>query len=138
MRSWISDHLQSGGLALSGDSQSNLIISWDRQWTTRTVIGVKRTGNLNRVLITQVPNVTIHASLSRNSLGFRHPVRPLFRLRIPFLFAARKPANQIVIAIQDLQTNFIARFLLEVIINDRPASRIFAGWFMFIDFVRIM
>src|SRR5690242_19357001 len=112
MRPWISDHLQSGGLALSGDSQSHLIISWDNQWTTRTIIGVKRTGNLNRVLITQIPTVTVHASLSRNRLGFRHPVRPLFRLRIPFLFAARKPAKQVVIAVQDLQNNFIARFLL--------------------------
>src|SRR5258708_8633848 len=128
MSSWIGDHLQAGGLALSGESQWNLISSWDHQWTTRTVIGVKRTGNLNRVLITQVPNVTIHASLSRNSLGFRHPVRPLFRLRVPFLFAARKPANQVVISIQDLQNNFIGRFLLEVIIKDRSAKRIFAGW----------
>src|SRR5258708_2946805 len=138
MRSWIGDHLQSGGLALSGDSQSKLIISWDHQWTTRTVIGVKRTGNLNRILITQVPNVTIHASLSRNSLGFRHPVRPLFRLRIPFLFAARKPANQVVIAIQHLQNNFIARLLLEVIIEDRSAMRSVTLWFLFIDFVGIM
>src|SRR5580700_706090 len=138
MRSGVSDHLQSRGLGLSGDSQSNLIISWDHQWTTRTVIRIKRTRNLNRVLITQVPNVTIHATLSRNSLGFRYPVRPLFRLGVPFLFAARKPANQVVIAIQYLQNNFIARFLLEVIIDDRPARRIFAGWFMFIDFVGIM
>src|SRR5260370_38602501 len=137
MRSWIGDHLQSGGLALSGDSQSNLIISWDHQWTTRTVIGVKRTGNLNRILITQVPYVTIHASLSRNSLGFRHPVRPLFRLRIPFAFAARKPADQVVIAIQDLQNNFIARVLLEVIIDDSSARRMFGGSFIVIDFVGV-
>src|SRR5260370_35879066 len=138
MRSWISDHLQSGGLALSGDSQSNLIISWDRQWTTRTVIGVKRTGNLNRVLITQVPNVTIHASLSRNSLGFRHPVRPLFRLRIPFLFAAPKPANQVFIAIQGLQNNFIARLLLVVIITHRSARSVFSGRLLSFNLVSVM
>src|SRR2546430_7581708 len=48
-------------LRFTADSQFYLIITGQRQRTLRTGAGVKRAGNLDRIVVTQVPCESIHS-----------------------------------------------------------------------------
>src|SRR2546430_10750580 len=79
-------------LRFTADSQFYLIITGQRQRTLRTGAGVKRAGNLDRIVVTQVPCESIHSFVRWNRFHALDAIRPFWGLlAFFFLFAGKVP-----------------------------------------------
>ena len=84
--------MQRRSLRFAADNQLHLIITGQRQRTLGSSARIKCAGNLDRIVVTQVPRESIHSFIGWNRFHALDAIRPFWRLfAFFFLFAGKVP-----------------------------------------------
>src|SRR5713101_6683007 len=76
--------MQRRGLAFAGDGQLHLVLARQSERTFRPIAGIERTGDLHRIIVTQVPRKAVHAFVYGNSFRALDAIGPFRRLLTSF------------------------------------------------------
>ena len=100
-----------------------------------TIEGARR---LNRIIVTQVPGVTIHSLVCRNCLLFFDSIRPFRRLLEFFRFFTGKMSHRCALDIVNVDRHLVFRCRFKIVVDDCARRGIFARRSALIDLFRVM